>query len=214
MRKALSFFWLLVLIFKAGSSLAQITPAPPADTLRTIEIIRANVYKERTVDSVTKLEILVGNVIVREGTTKFSCDSAIINQRLKIIEAFGNVQINQGDSVFTSSQYLKYLGAERMAYLKRNVKLTDKKSTLTTQELDYNLTTGIGKYYNGGKVVNGKTVLTSTEGIYYEDTKDAYFINKVNVVDPRSKIRADSLLYNSLNEKLTFIGPNYIKNKD
>ena len=214
MRKVLLFFWLVVLIFKAGSSLAQIAPAPPADTLRTIEIIRANVFKERTVDSVTKLEILVGNVIVREGTTKFSCDSAIVNQRLKTIEAFGNVQINQGDSVFTSSQYLKYLGAERMAYLKRNVKLTDKKSTLTTQELDYNLTTGVGKYYNGGKVVNGKTVLTSTEGIYYEDTKDVYFVKKVNVVDPRSKIKADSLLYNTQTQLLTFIGPTYIKNKD
>lgn len=215
MRKVLQLFWLLVLIIKAGFSFAQIaSTSPAADTIRTIELIRANVIKNRTVDSVTKLEILVGDVLVMEGTTKFYCDSAIINRHLKTLEAFGNVRINQGDSLFTSSQYVKYLGNERVAYLKKNVKLTDKKATLTTQDLEYNLATGIGKYMNGGKVVNGKTVLTSTQGIYYEDTKDVYFINKVDVVDPKTKIKADSLLYNSQTQVLTFIGPTYIKNKD
>ncbi|MDB5198671.1 MAG: hypothetical protein JWO92_634 [Chitinophagaceae bacterium] len=214
MRKVLQFFYLLVLVFKAGLSFAQVSPVVPSDTLRTIEIIRGNTLREKKIDSLTKIETIAGNVIIHEGTTKFTCDSAIINRRLNTMEAFGNVHINQGDSVFTSSQYIKYLGNERIAYLKRNVTLTDKKSTLTTPELEYNLTTGIGKYNNGGKVVSGKTVLTSTQGIYYEDTKDIYFINKVDVVDPKSRIKADSLLYNTLTQKLIFIGPTSIKNKD
>ena len=214
MRKVLQFFWLLALIFKADVCFAQISPTVPSDTFRTIQIIRGNTWREKTIDSVTRLEILVGDVLVQEGTTKFACDSAIINQHLNTLEAFGNVHINQGDTLFTSSQYIKYLGNERVAYLKKNVKLTDKKATLTTQELEYNLTTGIGKYNNGGKVVNGKTVLTSTQGIYYEDTKDVYFINNVDVVDPQTKIKADSLLYNTQTQKLNFIGPTYIKNKD
>ena len=213
MKKVLQFFFLLVLISKADLSFAQV-PTTPSDTLRTIEIIHGNVLREKTADSLTKIQTLAGDVVVHEGTTKFSCDSAIINKRLNTLEAFGNVHINQGDSVFTSSQYIKYLGAERVAYLKRNVKLTDKRSTLTTPELEYNLTTGIAKYNNGGKVVNGKTVLTSTQGVYYEDTKDVYFINKVNVIDPKTRIKADSLLYNTQTQKLNFIGPTYIKNKD
>src|ERR1035437_6874135 len=213
MRKVLQFFWLLALIFKAELSFSQISPTVPSDTFRTIQIIRGNTWREKTIDSVTRLEILVGDVLVQEGTTKFACDSAIINQHLNTLEAFGNVHINQGDTLFTSSQYIKYLGNERVAYLKKNVKLTDKKATLTTQELEYNLTTGIGKYNNGGKVVNGKTVLTSTQGIYYEDTKDVYFINNVDVVDPQTKIKAHSLLYNTQTQKLKFIGPTYIKNK-
>ena len=214
MRKVLQLFLLSVLITKADISFAQITAAPQPDTLRTIEIIKAKSWTESTVDSVTKIETLAGNVIVREGTTKFSCDSAIINRRLNTLEAFGNVHINQGDSLFTSSQYIKYLGNERVAYLKRNVKLTDKRSTLTTQDLEYNLTTGIAKYNNGGKVVNGKTTLTSREAVYYEDTKDIYFTNKVVVIDPKTRIKADSLLYNTLTEKMNFIGPTEIKNKD
>ncbi|HUS03676.1 MAG TPA: OstA-like protein, partial [Chitinophagaceae bacterium] len=215
MRKFLQLFLLSVLILKADISFAQITPAPSGpDTLRTIRIIRGNVLRVKTVDSLTKIETIAGDVVIHEGTTKFTCDSAIINRRLNTMEAFGNVHINQGDSLFTSSQYIKYLGNERVAYLKRNVKLTDKRSTLTTQDLEYNLTTGIGKYNNGGKVVNGKTTLTSKEGVYYEDTKDIYFINNVDVVDPKTKIKADSLLYNTQTQKMNFIGPTYIKNKD
>ena len=214
MRKVLQLCCLMLLIFKAGFSFSQIAPVTSTDTFRIIQIIHANNLREKTVDSVTKLEILTGDVRLNEGTTKFNCDSAVINQKLNSMEAFGNVHINQGDSVFTSSQYIKYLGNERIAYLKKNVKLTDKKGTLLTNELEYDLKTGIGKYYNGGKVINGKTMLTSTEGIYYEDTKDVYFINKVDVVDPKNKIKADSLLYNMQTQKLTFIGPTYIKNKD
>ena len=214
MRKALLFFLLLVLICKAHYSFAQVIPPTTGDTLRTIEIINGKTLTEKTIDSVTKIQTIVGNVILHEGTTRFTCDSAVINRRLNTMEAFGNVHINQGDSLFTSSQYVQYLGKERIAYLKKNVTLTDKKSTLITQNLEYNLTTAIGKYNTGGKVVNGKTTITSTQGIYYEDTKDVYFINKVDVVDPKTKIKADSLLYNTQTQKITFIGPTTIKNKD
>ena len=214
MRKALRFFGFMILIFNTGIIYSQVSPTPTSDTLRTIEIIRGNTLSYRTIDSLTKIETIVGNVILHEGTTKFTCDSAVINRRFNTMEAFGNVHINQGDSLFTSSQYIKYLGNERIAYLKKNVTLTDKKSTLTTQELEYNLTTAIGKYNNGGKVVNNKTTITSTQGVYYEDTKDVYFVNKVDVVDPKTKIKADSLLYNTQTQKLTFIGPTSIKNKD
>lgn len=214
MRKVLQLFFLLAFMGKADTLIAQVLPAAPIDTLKTIRIIDGRMLRERTVDSVTRIETIARNVIIHQGTTIFTCDSAIINRRLNTMEAFGNVHINQGDSVFTSSDYIRYLGNERIAYLKKNVKLTDKKSTLTTQDLEYNLTTGIGKYTTGGKVVNGKTVLTSTQGVYYEDTKDIYFIKKVNVVDPKTKIKSDSLLYNTQTQKFTFIGPTNIKNKD
>ena len=214
MRKVLQFFLLMVLMGTPQLLSAQIKPAIPTDTIRTIQIIDGRVLREKTVDSVTKIETIAGNVIIHEGGTVFTCDSAIINRRTNTMEAFGHVHINQGDSVFTSSDYIRYLGNERIAYLKKNVKLTDKKSTLTTQELEYNLTTGIGKYNTGGRVVNGKTVLTSKQGIYYEDTKDIYFIDKVDVVDPKTRIKADSLLYNTQAQRFNFIGPTYIKNKD
>lgn len=187
---------------------------PKADTIREIQIIQGNSLREKTIDSVTRLQTIAGNVILKEGVTLFYCDSATINKETNILEAFGNIHINQNDSINTYSQYLKYIGKERIAFLKKDVRLTDKKGTLYTQELEYNLATSIGKYKNGGKVVNGKTILTSTEGIYYADTKDIFFKKKVHLIDPKYDIINDTLLYNTQTQISSWNTPTFIKSKN
>lgn len=186
----------------------------PADTFRIIEIIRGQSLREKSLDSSTLLETIAGNVMLREGLTLFYCDSATINRKTNIMEAFGNIHINQQDSIHTYAQYLKYIGSERIAYLRKNVKLTDRKGTLTTNDLEYNLATSIAKYQHGGKVVNGKTVLTSNEGVYYAETKDVHFSDKVHLIDPKYDIRNDSLLYNTETQVATFVSPTVIKSKN
>jgi hypothetical protein len=104
--------------------------------------------------------------------------------------------------------------SNRIAFLKKEVRLTDKKGTLYTQELEYNLATSIGKYKNGGKVVNGKTILTSTEGIYYADTKDIFFKNKVHLIDPKYDIITDTLLYNTQTQISSWNTPTKIKSEN
>ncbi len=187
---------------------------PKADTIREIQIIQGNSLREKTIDSVTRLQTIAGNVILKEGVTLFYCDSATINKETNILEAFGNIHINQNDSINTYSQYLKYIGKDRIAFLKKDVRLTDKKGTLYTQELEYNLATSIGKYKNGGKVVNGKTILTSTEGIYYADTKDIFFKKKVHLIDPKYDIINDTLLYNTQTQISSWNTPTFIKSKN
>ncbi|MFZ1370986.1 MAG: OstA-like protein [Ferruginibacter sp.] len=184
------------------------------DTIRSIEILRGNSLRLITIDSVTSLETIAGNVIIREGLTTFYCDSATINRKTNIVEAFGNIHINDNDSIHTYAQYLRYVGAERMAYLKKNVRLTDKKGTLYTDDLEYNLRTGIAIYRNGGRIVNEKTVLTSREAVYYADTKDVYFKTNVHLVDPDRDIYTDSLLYNIKTNIATFIAKTKIVGKD
>ncbi len=166
------------------------------------------------IDSLTTLQTIAGGAIIKQETTIFTCDSAIINPNTHIVEAFGNVHINQADSVQTYADYLKYIGTEKTAYLKRNVKLTDKKGTLFTQDLDYNLNTGIGNYHNGGKVINRENIITSSEGTYYADTKDVYFRKNVNVTGPKNRIKADSLIYNMQSEVVAFTGNTNIKSKE
>ena len=76
------------------------------DTIRSIEILRGNSLRLITIDSVTSLETIAGNVIIREGLTTFYCDSATINRKTNIVEAFGNIHINDNDSIHTYAQYL------------------------------------------------------------------------------------------------------------
>ena len=96
----------------------------------------------------------------------------------------------------------------------RSVKLTDKKGTLYTDDLEYNLRTGIATYKGGGRITNDKTVLTSRDGVYYADTKDVYFKNDVHLKDPDRDIWTDSLLYNIKTNIATFIAKTHIVGKD
>ena len=188
--------------------------AQTQDTTRTIQIIQARSLRQKIINDSTVLKTLAGDAIVRQGKTILYGDSIVLNEVTGVAEVFGHVHINDADSVHTYADYLKYIGGERIAYLKKNVKLTDGKGTLFTDDLVYNLATGIATYTNGGKVVNGATVLTSSDAVYYSDTKDVYFKKYVHLTDPKYDIVADSLLYNTQSKEAHFIAPTRIKTKD
>jgi lipopolysaccharide export system protein LptA len=179
-------------------------------TGKRIDIIDAVRYNYQKVEGVGDFISLAGSVRIKQGKTLFYCDSAVVNQAENTMEAFGNVHINDADSVHTYAQYLKYVGKEKLAILKRSVKLTDGKAVLTTNELEYHTDTKIGNYKKGGKVVNGKTVLTSTEADYYGETRDINFTKKVVLIDPEYKVYTDTLLYNTYTEIARFVAPTRI----
>lgn len=186
------------------------TVTAPGDTLRLVEILYADKQGFKKVDSVTELQLLVGKVAVRQDGTLFYCDSAVYNRNKHMLEAFGHVHINDHDSVHTYAQYLQYFTDTRIAYLKKKVRLTDSKTELLSEELQYDVGQKIGEYHKGGKVINGKTTLTSKDAIYYTDLKDVYFKNNVDMKDPAYSLKTDSLLYNTEQELATFIALTHI----
>ncbi|HLL44332.1 MAG TPA: OstA-like protein, partial [Segetibacter sp.] len=185
-------------------------PATDTSKVKRLEIIKADRETFKKIEGKGDFVSLVGNVKLKQDQTYFFCDSAVLNQTANIIEAFGNIHINDADSVHTYSQYLKYVGKEKTAYLRKNVKLTDSKAVLTTDELEYNTATKTGTYLKGGKVVDSTTVLTSTEGYYYGETRDIYFKKKVFLNDPQYKITTDTLLYNTFTQLARFTVPTKI----
>ena len=214
--KHTTYFLLLFLLGVVSITTAQqiIAPPIPSDTMRVILIKQARSLREKNIDSLTNIKTGAGDVIIVEGKTTTNCDSVVYNQRTNILEAFGNIHINDNDSIHTYSQYLRYIGLDRIAYLKKNIRLTDKKGTLYTDDLEYNLRTGVATYNNGGRVVNGNTILTSKEGVYYADTKDIYFRKNVHLKDVKYDIVTDSLVYNLKTSVATFIAPTRIVSKD
>jgi lipopolysaccharide transport protein LptA len=208
--KPLYFFFLC--FFFTGIQGAWSQEPVPSDTTKKVEILAARKLEFLKTNDTTELQILAGNVKLRQGSTLFYCDSCIINNRIHLLEAFGNVHINDADTAHAYSDYLRYLTDKRVAYLQKNVRLTDGKATLTTNDLEYDVETKLGIYTNGGKVVNNKkSVLTSTEGYYYTDLKDIYFKKNVELNDPSYYLRSDSLLYNTESEVARFIAETFIK---
>ncbi|MBN8668016.1 MAG: OstA family protein [Chitinophagales bacterium] len=207
----LLFFFLLL----TGGLFAQVLPRTttltPADTVRLVEVLESKKLEFLRIDSMTELQIMVGNVKLRQGNSTFWCDSCVKNEKTGIFEAFGRVHLNDNDTTDVYSDYLLYNINTRLANLRKNVKLTDGKGVLTTQELDYDVNTKIGTYKNGGRVVNDKTVVTSKEGVYYSDLRDVYFKKNVELKNPEFYVKTDSILYNTGNETARFIAQTFIR---
>ncbi len=210
------FGWLLGSPVASFAQLPAIAPkttsTAAADTMLTVEILPGVGKLElRKVNDSTQLQILTGNVKLKQGNTLFYCDSCVINNRSNTFEAWGNVHINDSDTTDVYSNHLIYYGNRKYAYLDGNVRLTDGQGTLTTPELEYDVETKIGIYKRGGKVVNKQTTLTSREGYYYTDLKDVYFKGNVELKDPVYYLKSDSLLYNTENEIARFIAQTFIR---
>jgi lipopolysaccharide export system protein LptA len=206
------YLFLLLLALVTGRVSAQIVTADSGAN-SILQILGADRYTFEKRDTANFIS-LAGNVKLKKENTFFYCDSAVLHQQQNMVEAFGKVHINDADSVHTYADYMRYMGKERKAYLRGNVRLTDNKGVLTTNELVYEINTKIGTYYKGGKIVNGNTVLTSTEGTYYGDTRDMYFQRKVLLIDPEYRITADTLLYNMETEVARFVTLTTIVSKD
>ena len=202
------FFAFILLCWFSSSIRAQ---APEADTTRRVDILSASKLEFRKLDSANDVQILSGNVRLKQGNTLFFCDSCVINSGAKLFEAFGRVHINDNDTVDVYSNYLRYLTDKKLAHLTGNVKLTDGHGTLTTPELDYDINTKIGTYAKGGKVVTKKSVLTSKEGVYYADLRDVYFKKNVELKDPTLYLKSDSLIYNTETQIARFISNTYMR---
>lgn len=151
--------------------------------------------------------------IFQQDNATLTCDSAYFYLTKNSFEAFGNVHINQADTVNIYSDNLNYDGNTKTAVLTNNVRLTDNQAVLTTNNLVYNLGTKIGQYENGGKIVNGNNTLTSQNGYYFTQNKDAYFRYNVEVRSPEVLIKSDTLKYNTISKIAYFFGPTNIYGK-
>lgn len=155
----------------------------------------------------TQMNRLVGNVQLEQNGTLMFCDSAFINLNANNVEAFGDVKIVQPDGTQVMSDYLRYIGNTKQAFLRGNVSLTDGKSNLWCEELYYDVGTKIGRYENGGTLQTESTTVTSNKGNYNVTTKDARFSGEVYVTDPPYEITSEELGYNTQTKMVTFFAP-------
>ena len=152
---------------------------------------------------------------VYEGTFKqdfstLTSDSAYFYPQDNAFDAFGNVVINQGDTLHIFSDKLNYNGNTKIAILTDNVKMVDKDATLTTNHLTYNTATRIGTYTDGGKLVNKDNTLLSKNGYYFAFTRDSYFRYNVSLTTPDALVKTDTMRYNTGTKISYFYGPTHI----
>jgi len=154
---------------------------------------------------------LLGNVILEHDEVLMYCDSAHMQEARNSFEAFSNVKINSGDTLFLYGDYLRYNGNTRLAEVFYNVRLVDDSLVLTTQQLNYDRNSGIAYYERDGKITDPDNVLTSRSGYYMTEEKRAHFRKNVVLVNPEYVMRSDTLVYHTETKVTWFFGPTTIE---
>jgi len=191
----------------------SIVYATPADTSRSVivNIISAKYSFGIQTDS-GLLQRLIDSVQLQQGETYMSCDSAYLNLVTNNMEAFGNVRIIQPGGTEVSSDYLRYTGNRKLAYLWGNVSLTDGKNNLWSEDLTYDVAAKTGTYNNGGTLQSDMTTLSSNAGVYNTRSKEARFRGEVYVSDPEYNVTSEDLGYNTGTKVVRFFGPSVVTN--
>lgn len=163
-----------------------------------------SLYKVQNWRDTTERQILKGNVKFRQAGMWMYCDSAYYYPELNSLDAFGNVKMEQGDTLFVYADKLYYEGNERMAKLKNGpsrskVSLINRDVTLTTDSLDYSLAMELGWYEKWGTIDDKVNKLTSLYGEYSPGTKNADFYHDVVLVNNENNFTmlTDTLHYNT-----------------
>ena len=154
---------------------------------------------------------LLGHVNISVNGALMWCDS-MYSYSNNTLDAFGNVHVVRGDTLNMYADFVNYNGNSKLAKARRNVRLIDKKITLTTDSLDYTMANDLASYNYSGTVKDSTNVLNSVIGQYYVNQKKAYFKTKVDVVTKDYRIKSDTLIYYTDTKKVFMEGPTHIFN--
>lgn len=155
-------------------------------------------------------QILRGNVRFRKEGMYMFCDSAYFYETSNSLDAFGNVRMEQGDTLFVYSDVMFYDGVTQIARLRENVRMENQDMVLFTDSLNYDLVPNIGYFFEGGKLVDSENELTSIYGQYSPDTKRAVFNYDVQLVNPEYTLYSDTLEYSTITKIADILGPSVI----
>lgn len=156
------------------------------------------------------VQVLIGNVKMRHDSMYMYCDSALIFEKTNSVEAFSNVRMEQGDTLFIYGDYLYYDGMTQIAQLRENVKMINRNTTLLTDSLNYDRLYDLGYYFEGGTLMDEENVLTSDWGEYSPATKQSVFNHDVKLVNPKFVLTSDTLKYSTDTKIATILGPSDI----
>lgn len=155
-------------------------------------------------------QVLNGKVQFRHKGANLTCDSAYFYEASNSFEAFGHVKMKQGDTLTLVSDYAYYDGNDQMALARHNVVLTHRGTKLYTDSLDFDRLYNLGYFFEGGKMIDKKNVLTSDWGEYHTETREAIFNYNVHLKNPKFLLLTDTLHYNTLTSVAHIVGPSKI----
>lgn len=164
---------------------------------------------------------VVGNVIFTKGPMIMKCDSAHFFENSESLQAFGNISMEQGDTLFVYADELDYDGATEIATLYadpgKKVRLINRDVMLQTDIFIYDLAIDLGYYEVGGTLTDPSNTLSSLYGEYVPSTKEANFYTDVHLNSRNQEdtldIFSDTLYYNTDTHIAQLFSPSEVINQ-
>ena len=158
--------------------------------------------------------VLLGNVYVEHEGISLRSKKAIHYRNDNILRAFGDVVLNQGDTIIQTSDFVQYNGNSKKAFSWGDVVLRDPLMTLSTDTLRFDRLKQLLYYRSGATIKDTANVLTSTVGNYYLQSTKFQAQNDVVLTNPDYVLKSDHLEYFTRDGKTYLYGPSTITGED
>lgn len=151
--------------------------------------------------------------LVHQGMDVWS-DKAFFYKKENRFDAFGNVRINQGDSLVLTCKVVNYDGKIKLAVAKQQVVLDNKEMLLKTDTLYFDRIKNIAYYPSNGTVYDSLTTINSKRGTYISDNKKYKFEDKVVVNNPDFTLTSKRMDFYTETKHAFFYGATKIIGED
>ncbi|MBT8318996.1 MAG: OstA-like protein, partial [Gramella sp.] len=199
-----TYFFLLLVFFTSLEVLAQKNQEINYDSDRTLK-------NEERYPGALILSGVDNQVYFDHDGIEVWCDNAVFYKGANFFKAYGNIRMQQGDSVSMTSNYAEYNGNTEFAFASGNVKMRRPQTTLETDSLFFDRVKQQAYYRSGGKVTDTASVLTSRIGRYFMEEDKYSFINEVVVTNPEYTINSEQLVFYSESGHAFLYGPSTIE---
>ena len=193
---------LVVLLALAGSGFSRAQNASEESVFRLVQAERAEQYEKYGLN----YRLVKGHARFLHNDTYLLCDSASWNVDAKFIEAYGNVQIIQNNTMLKSEEMLYWIDDSKAQFRGPLVELFDKEgNTLRTSKLIYNTKDSVAIFEYGGALKDKDgNVIESSRGTY--DSKEGLFTfeERVEIYMDTVEIKTQTLRYFTEEEKAYF----------
>lgn len=139
------------------------------------------------------------------------CDQAIFYQKENFFKAFGNVKMQQGDTIKVRSKYAEYDGNSKFAFASDNVSLKTPENRLQTDSLFFDRQKQEAFYRSGGQVRDSLSTITSQRGTYFMEKEKYSFREDVVVTHPQYVIHSDHIDFYTKSAHAYLYGPSTIE---
>ena len=159
--------------------------------------------------------MLSGNISAEHDGVLLQCNKAYFFEKENYIKLFGDVVMNQGDTIHMNSKYAEYNGINGFAYATGDVILRSPDSTLKTDTLHFDRGQNLVHYDSFATIVNKGNTLTSKAGKYFLTEKKFQFFNSVTITtDQGTIVKSNHLDFYEVPQHSYVFGPSTITNEN